>query len=64
MAALEHSKLGSKVKSYVRVLSNWLIRANRFDLREVVLAATLQSISLHMERPWPLQREIYGLYAP
>ena len=40
MAALEHSKLGSKVKSYVHVLSNWLIRANRFDLREVVLAAT------------------------
>ena len=37
MAALEHSKLGSKVKSYVHVLSNWLVRANRFDL---VLAAT------------------------
>ena len=24
----------------------------------------VQLISLHMERPWPLHREIYGLYAP
>ena len=24
----------------------------------------LPLISLHMERPWPLQLEIYGLYAP
>ena len=24
----------------------------------------VQLISLQMERPWPLQREIYGLYAP
>ena len=28
------------------------------------IISLLQLISLQMERPWPLQWEIYGLYAP